>query len=145
MKRAGIILVILASMALVLSACGRTSPAPSYGVEVKVDGGSYRDITVAQLKSMLENKDFLLVNVHIPYEGEIAGTDLFVPFDKIEQNLSRLPGDKGAKLVLYCRSDRMSSIAAGTMVGLGFSDIWNLDGGMMEWERQGYQLTYKQQ
>lgn len=36
---------------------------------------------------MLENKDFLLLNVHITYEGEIQGTDLFVPYNEIEQKL----------------------------------------------------------
>ena len=109
-----------------------------------MDGGSYRDITTAQLKVILENKDFLMVNVHIPYEGEIPETDLFVPYDKIDQNLSRFP-DKGNKIVLYCRSSSMSATAAKTMVGLEFTNVWNVDGGMIDWERQGYELIRKQQ
>jgi len=89
---------------------------------------------------MLEEKDFLLINVHIPYEGEIAQTDLFIPFDAIEENASQLPADKSAKIVVYCRSGAMSAIAAQALVQLGYSSILNLEGGMIAWEEQGYPL-----
>ena len=101
------------------------------------------DITPEQLRSMLENEDFLLVNVHIPYEGELPDTDLFIPYNEIEQNLSQLPADKESKIVLYCRSGPMSATAARTLVGLGFNNIWNLDGGFAKWEREGYELIQK--
>lgn len=94
---------------------------------------------------MLEHKDFLLVNVHIPYEGEIANTDLFLPYNEIEQNLSKLPQNKNARIVLYCRSGHMSAIAANTLVGLGFTNLWNLDGGMIKWEAQGLEVIHKPQ
>ena len=96
---------------------------------MQVNGGSYIDITPEQLHLMLETRDFLLVNVHIP----------------IEENLSQFPQDKGANIVLYCRSGSMSAIAASTLLKLGFSNVWNLDGGMVEWERQGYELIHKPQ
>ena len=49
----------------------------------------YTDITSDQLKTMLQNKDFYFVNVHIPYEGEIEKTDAFIPYDEIENNLNK--------------------------------------------------------
>jgi len=131
--------------AVVLLACGQISPTPSDVQEVKVDEGSYWDITPTQLESMLENKDFLFVNVHIPYGGEIAGTDLFVPYNEIEQNLSSFPENKEAKIVVYCRSGPMSTAAASTLVGLRFTNVLNLAGGMREWESQGYELIHKPQ
>ncbi len=141
MKRITVVVIILMMVAIVLSACGQADTIPAEGREVKVEGGSYRDISPPQLKSMLDSKDFLFVNVHIPYEGEVPNTDLFIPYNEIDQNLSRFPGDQGAKIVVYCRSGSMSAIAAKTLVKSGFTNVWNLDGGMIEWERRGYELV----
>ena len=86
---------------------------------------------------MLENKDFTFVNVHIPFEGDLPKTDLSIAYDTIGQNVDQLGGDKNAKIVLYCKSDSMSMIAAEELVKLGYTNIWNLDGGMVAWEKEG--------
>jgi len=148
MKRLIYLLVLLGLIAL-LSACGGGSSQNAdavkqgevAGEKVKVTGGAYTDVDVAELQSMLANKDFTFVNVHIPFEGDIANTDVSIPYDQIEQNLSLLPPEKDAKIVLYCRSDRMSNIAAETLVGLGYTNVYNLKGGMVAWERAGLPLV----
>ena len=138
------VVICLLLIPLLLSACRSTAastPASEVvGQQVSVPGGSYTDVSVAELQAMLANKDFTFINVHIPFEGDIAGTDLSIPYDEIDQNLGQLPGDKDAKIVLYCRSDRMSRIAAETLVGLGYTNVWNLDGGMIAWEQAGLPL-----
>ena len=112
------------------------------GEKVEVDGGSYYNINTDELKTILNNKDFVFVNVHIPFEGNIADTDLSIPYDQITEpaNLAQLPADKNAKIVLYCRSGRMSAIAAEKLIKLGYTNIWNLKGGMLEWERAGFEI-----
>jgi rhodanese-related sulfurtransferase len=126
---------------LFLSAC-QTQPVEVVGETVNVNVGSYTNIDPQQLNTMLENKDFVFVNVHIPFAGNIHETDLSIPYDQITEPryLAQLPADKDAKVVLYCRSGRMSQIAAEELVTLGFTNIWNLKGGMVEWEGAGFEL-----
>ena len=112
------------------------------GETVTAVGGSYQNITSDELNVMLKNKDFVFVNVHIPFAGNVVNTDLSIPYDQINipENLSQLPDDKNAKIVLYCRSGRMSEIAAEEFVSLGYTNIWNLTGGMVEWEQAGFEI-----
>ena len=139
-------LEVLLVVVLFVTACQgagttATEPAAPSTQKVPVDGGgSYTDVSVGSLYMMLKEKDFLLLNVHVPYEGEIEGTDLFIPYDQIEQHLDQLPTDLNAKLILYCRSGGMSAIAARTLVGLGYTNVWNLDGGMIAWDEAGHPL-----
>lgn len=132
----------LLALSFFISACAATPRAGGdTSVKVPVEGGgSYMDVTPGTLSSMLAAKDFVLVNVHIPYEGEIANTDLFLPYDQVESRLAALPSDKTARIVLYCRSGSMSAIAARALVAAGYTDVWNLDGGMNAWRSQGYPL-----
>ena len=125
-----------------LTACQPAKTAgPISGAPVAVDGGSYRNVTAPELNAMLaQGKDFTFVNVHIPFAGDIAGTDKSIPYDEIEQNLSQLPAEKNAKIVLYCRSGRMSELAARVLVKLGYTNLWNLDGGMEAWQQAGFEI-----
>lgn len=135
MKRALFACVFI--LALVVSGC--QSKAVN-GEPVSAAGGSYTDVSADDLATMLKAKDFVLVNVHIPFAGNIASTDLSIPYDQIGQSLAQLPEDKAAKIVLYCRSGRMSQIAAEELVSLGYTNVWNLRGGMEGWEGAGYSL-----
>ncbi len=133
-------------LALTMSACSGGAPSqqtPSEFEKVTVPGGSYTNVTPGQLNAMLQKKDFFFVNVHIPYEGEIANTDAFLEYDQIGQKLDKLPADKNAKIVLYCRSGSMSDTAARTLVKAGYTNVWNLKGGFTDWERQGFSLLKK--
>ncbi|CAG0937664.1 Sulfurtransferase [Thermoflexales bacterium] len=140
-RRQGFAVLILIG---VLAACSSQSPMPAAtsapAAKVEVEGGSYANVTPQQLAELLKQKDFFFVNVHIPYEGEIELTDAQIPYDQTAQQLSQYPADKNAKIVLYCRSGRMSSIAAKELIKLGYTSVWNLDGGMAAWEQQDLPL-----
>lgn len=157
MKRLLLVAMLLGT--LLLSACGGAggqadtptddfeSPAPNASAEtenvreqVSVADGSYTRVSPDELRVMLEDKNFTLVNTHIPFEGDIPGTDLSIPYNEIGQNLGPPSTDKDARIVLYCRTGRMSTEAAGTLVGLGYTNVWELGGGMVAWKEEGLPL-----
>jgi len=128
---------------LLLPACGGTNDATSgsTGKVVTTAKGKYTDITPDQFKVMLESKDFFHVDVHVPNEGKLPQIDARIPFDQITQNLDQLPSDKSAKIVLTCRSDRMSGEASAALADLGYTNVYNLDGGFNAWKDKGYPFT----
>ncbi len=145
MKRRWFLVGLLVAAAWLLAACGASPAAQNApdgpGRLVKVgSAGAYRDITVAELQEMLKNKDFVFINVHIPFEGNIPGTDLSIPYNQIEKYADKLPQDKNAKIVVYCRSGSMSAIAARTLVKMGYTNVYNLAGGMIAWTQAGLPL-----
>lgn len=134
MKSVASIFILIGYLLAACTSQPGSSTAEDIGQKISVSGGSYTDVSVNELQTMLESKDFLFVNVHIPFEGDLPNTDLSIPYDEIGQNLGQLPAEKDARIVLYCRSGNMSSQAAETLVELGYTNVWNLTGGFNAWK-----------
>lgn len=105
-----------------------------------VTPASYPRIGPSQLRDMLSKKNFFLVNVHVPYEGEIAGTDAFIAYDSTAKRIGEYPADKKTKIVIYCKSNRMADEAARELAALGYTGVCVLDGGMTAWMKAGFPI-----
>jgi rhodanese-related sulfurtransferase len=57
----------------------------------------FKNISSEELLEMLKNKDFFLLDVHIPEQKHIKGTDEFIPYNEIEKYKEKLPKDKKKK------------------------------------------------
>ena len=106
--------------------------------------GSVTLLAPVDFQSSITRSDVFVVNVHTPYEGEIEGTDAFIPFDEIQEHAVELPTDKSAPLYIYCRSGRMSAEATPDLQRLGYTNIIDLAGGMQAWEEAGLPLVHRQ-
>jgi rhodanese-related sulfurtransferase len=94
------------------------------------DGKEYHNIQGDELKSMLTKKDFFLLDVHIPEQEHIKGTDAFIDYTTIKDNKDKLPKNLDEKIVVYCRSGSMSRAASKDLIDLGYTNVLNLDGGI---------------
>ncbi|MBI4099776.1 rhodanese-like domain-containing protein, partial [Candidatus Microgenomates bacterium] len=94
-------------------------------------------VKAKDLTQMLKNKNFTLINVHTPYEGEIEKTDAFIAYNDLAANSSLLPFDKTTPIILYCKTGRMSGEALSALQKLGYTNVKHLDGGMEAWQKQG--------
>jgi rhodanese-related sulfurtransferase len=133
--------IIFCVMALMLGACQGISP--NVGKEVSIEGGVYRVVSVQELQTMFEDKDFTMINVHIPWEGDIPQTDIRLAYDQIEQNLDQLPQEKDAKILVYCLTSGMAKKAVTTLMAQGYTNLWMLDGGTTAWSEAGLSLEGK--
>lgn len=132
---------LLPLLTLLLLPVSASAQAP-IGERVAVEGGAYWTISVSELQTLLAAQAKpLLVNTHIPFQGDIAGTDASIAFNEIQNHLQELPADKSAPVVLYCRTGPMSVRAATTLAGLGYTRVYSLNGGFAAWAAAGLPMV----
>ncbi len=121
-------------LATALAACGGgavESSAPS--------APPARLVGPAAFQAAMGEPARVTINVHVPDEGSIEGTSLWIPFDEVEAHAAELP-PAGTPIALYCLRGDMSAEAAPVLARLGYSDIVELEGGFRAWESSGRPL-----
>lgn len=103
-------------------------------------GASSRLLDAPAFAAAVAEPDRVTIDVRVPVEGSLDGTDLEIPFDRILTDAARLPADRGASLALYCRSGRTSALAATDLARLGYRDVVELRGGTDAWVQDGLPL-----
>ncbi|MDB5107434.1 MAG: fold metallo-hydrolase [Candidatus Binatus sp.] len=88
----------------------------------------------------------LLIDVREPAEyqgdlGHIAGSRS-VPLREFSDRSSELAALKDREIVAVCRVGMRSATAAAILTGLGCEHVWNLRGGMLEWNDAGLPVEH---
>lgn len=141
---------VLAALVFTVSACSvpnaTDTQMSSPPTNPSITQNNYRTLTIDEFAEIIANEpeQYAIVNVHIPYEGEVAETDIYIPYNDIEALASALP-DKNAPIILYCRSGRMSEEAVRALAELGYTQVWDVPGGMNAWHESGRELLYTEQ
>lgn len=102
-------------------------------------------VSVAELAIELQSKDFLLINVHVPYAGEIPQTDANLTYENVPAIEAFVGTKLDTKVVLYCYSNYMSGIAGNAMVKDGYTNVRYLDGGLSAWQGAGQPVEWHDQ
>jgi rhodanese-related sulfurtransferase len=96
------------------------------------------DITVEELRQKLENnEEFIFIDVREPYEYEEfnLGAQL-IPMGSFPSALPDLMQHKDQEIIIHCRSGARSGSAKITLVQLGFTNVRNVLGGVLDWQRK---------
>jgi rhodanese-related sulfurtransferase len=124
----------------VLLACGGNAETGAPPLAAPASGQHFSTISAEELNRRLQasGEAPLLVDVREPdefEEGHIAGAVL-APLADVEQKLNGVPKDR--EIILVCRSGRRSGIAAERLAARGYTDLTNMQGGMLAWEELEY-------
>lgn len=100
---------------------------------------TYQDIKVESFDEFKNSyPDLVLIDVRTPAEiaeGKIEGAlEIDYKANGFEDKINKL--DKNKDYLIYCRSGGRSSSAAKLMYKNGFKNVFNLEGGYMEWEEK---------
>lgn len=84
---------------------------------------------------LVDDKNAYLLDVHVPEQVHIPGTDAIIAYNEISENQNRLPEDKETPILVYCRSGSMSAQAAKEIANLGYSQVYDLEGGIKAYRK----------
>ena len=95
-----------------------------------------KTISVDELKELIDTgADFQLVDVREVSEYENANLNgLLIPLQTVPQNLDKFEKDK--QVVVMCRSGKRSANAVMFLEDNGFSEVYNLEGGILDWKAE---------
>ena len=93
-------------------------------------------ISPKQAANLFSNKQAVIVDVREQdewNEQHIEGA-IFIPLASLDSRLDELTQYKDSPIIMQCRSGRRSEIAAKNLMKAGFTQVKNLDGGILAWE-----------
>jgi adenylyltransferase/sulfurtransferase len=98
------------------------------------EGSAVPEVTSEQLKARLDaGDDVLLIDVREPHEVQICAIrpSTLIPLGEVPKRYGEL--DPGREMVVYCRSGVRSGKAVAFLRKQGFSRVFNLRGGILDW------------
>ena len=104
-------------------------------------GGSsaVTQVTTATASEVLAKPGMSVIDVRTPGEfaqGHIQGAvNIDVEDAAFATNIGKLPKNK--PYFVYCRSGNRSGVATAKMADLGFTEIYDLQGGITQWQSAG--------
>ncbi len=124
---AGIVILLVA-----LSGCTNPARQPEEAKQI--------DITVEQGKKMIDGGEVFILDVRTVEEyndGHVNGSVL-IPLADLEKRLNEIPRDR--KILVYCRTGHRSTQASEILVKNGFTQVYNMKGGITDWTKAGYEV-----
>ncbi|CAM1343089.1 rhodanese-like domain-containing protein [Tenacibaculum amylolyticum] len=112
----------------------------------KYNSESVPYISVTDLKKDQEN--VVLLDTREPQEFNVSHLKnaLIVGYDhfNLTKTLQKLPKDKSSKIVVYCSLGIRSEDIGEQLLKAGYTNVYNLYGGIFEWKNNGYSLINNQ-
>ena len=123
------VILIVAGIVIALIVYRAYLPAPGEN--------GFKSVSPKEFYSLMQKDGAFLIDVHIPEQKHLPGTDAWIPYNRIEEMKNDLPEDKNTLILVYCRSGHMSKIAASKLVEMGYRNVYELDNGIIGWQRAG--------
>jgi len=100
---------------------------------------SVKDITSVEATQLMNRRNAVLLDVREPkeFEGGRLPSALHIPLSQLAGRVSELAKLVARPVVAYCDTGRRSRMAAGTLAKAGFKEIYNLQGGIAAWKKDG--------
>ncbi len=109
-----------------------------------INNESINQMNSDELIEFIELNDAILVDVRTEdeYNSGYIENSLNIDYFSNEFSVNADKLDKNTPIILYCRSGNRSSMSANKISKLGFNEIYNLEGGILEWIEEGNVIVF---
>lgn len=107
--------------------------------------GSRGSIEPAAATDLINHKDAIVVDVRPVADfaqGHILNA-INIPMNGFKNQIATLHKHQEAPIIVSCRSGSQSSMACGQLRKQGFTEVYNLRGGILAWQSASLPLTKK--
>jgi rhodanese-related sulfurtransferase len=98
-----------------------------------------KKVDPVEFSEVIAQPGVIILDVRTPEEfnaGHIANAiNINIADSNFSSEVSKL--DKNATVAVYCRSANRSAVATDEMAKLGFTDMYDMQGGIIDWEAAG--------
>ena len=130
----------LLGFSLIIGGC-TTTPKVMTTKDLVAEANEYiTNVPVSIAKELLDEGGYIFLDVRIAREykmGHIPGA-IHVERGLLEFKISNQVPDKNAQIIVYCKVGGRGSLAAHTLVRMGYKNVINIEGGWIPWEKAGY-------
>jgi len=133
-----LLLLLIVILSFGLAACG--GGGEETAVEEIDPAGLAPSVDVATVYALQDHPDVYMLDVREPDEysaGHIPGITL-IPMGEVADRLSEIPTDR--EVIVTCRTGNRSAQVADFLRQQGFTNVHNMEGGIVAWEEAGYPI-----
>ena len=129
--------LVLALMSIVLLACSDSNTA-----EGKSEGHKMTNVDVQKFKELISSGDGVLLDVRYYQEFETGKISNAINIDYLSPTFRDdiMDLDRSMAIYIYCKSGARSEKACDVLLQEGFTNVYNLEGGIKAWENHAFEV-----
>ena len=101
---------------------------------------SISQVSVSEAKAQLDKGGCIFLDCRTKKEfkmGHVPGA-VHIPRGMLEFKIGKKIPDKNSDIIMYCKKGGRGCLATCTLCKMGYTNVKNMDGGWLAWEKAGY-------
>lgn len=102
----------------------------------------YKNINADQFQKLITYSKPIVLDVRTYYEfhaGHIKSA-ILIPHNELPFRINEIKASKESDILIYCHAGHRSVAAAHYLLLQGYTSVYNLEAGIIEWEQKGKEL-----
>ncbi len=103
----------------------------------------YKELTPQEVTQLMNQQDALVLDIRETHEyngGHILDS-VHIPQSAVEKRLGEIEAYRERPVIVNCKTGTRATGVCGKLVKNGFAEVYNLKGGMAEWENSSLPVS----